>query len=240
MSSNRRTRVSKPQIDETELSLRERNTRASVSVPKADASVQHVKTHAARKIANQYPKEGVFYVSGAVEVASGRRKALVGKLQEKEYRDAYVKATITHGLAHQIRCNRELRKWTQTSLAEKCGAKTTQVTISRLEDPAYDKFTFNTILKVASALDVAVHVKLVPYSKFLLETADKSVVGLCAKSFSEENLFAKQALVTLTMVGNKPQAMPYVAIGSTSSQSADFPVVAKQSEILDSRQLGYL
>lgn len=212
MNSNRRMHASKPKKGEIGLAVIEKNIRASASASKVGAFVQHVKNHAAKRIENSYPKEGAFFLSATVEVTSGRRNALVGKLQDKEYRDAYVRATITHGLAHQIRINRELRNLSQKSLAEKCGKTTTQVAISRLEDPAYGKFTLNTILKVASALDVAVCVRLVPYSKFLLETADKSVFGLFSKSFSEENLYAKQALITFTMAESEPQTQSYALI----------------------------
>lgn len=233
MNSNRRTHASKPIKGETRLPVIEKNIPASVSARKPDVSVQHVKSPAA-KMMNLYPEEGVFFVSSAVGVTSVRRNALVGKLQGKEYRDAYLRASITHGLAHQIRINRELRNLSQTSLAEKCGKTTTQVAISRLEDPAYGKFTLNTILKVASALDVAVLVRLVPYSKFLLETADKSVLGLFSKSFSEENLYAKQALVTLTMAENKPQTSSYVSINPTP-KSIGLRIAAKKQELPDSR-----
>lgn len=139
-----------------------------------------------------------YSISTPVGVSSAKRDALVSKLKDKEYRDAYVRSTVVHGLAHQVRVNREERHLTQEALAKKCGHKTTQVMISRIEDTAYENFTLNTVLKVASALDVAVILKLVPYSKFILETADKSVSGLFAKSFTEENLYTRQATLTLS------------------------------------------
>lgn len=47
-------------------------------------------------------------------------------------------------------------------------------------------------------MDVALLVKFVPFSKFLLEIADKSEEGLFAKSFGDENLYLRQAQVTIT------------------------------------------
>lgn len=237
MNSSRRMLVSKPRKGKVKLLETDKNIPANASVRKAAASVQHVQSHAVKMNDKSHSSVAIYSVSNAVGVASGRRKVLVGKLQDKEYRDAYVRATITHGLAHQIRVNREQRKLSQQSLAEKCGGKTTQVVISRLEDPAYGKFTLNSVLKVASALDVAVLVRLVPYSKFLLETADKSVLGLYAKSFFEESLHVRQALVTFTMTESKPLVQPYVSIGANQT-STSLRVVVKQPEQSDA-ECGY-
>lgn len=233
MNSNRGMHANKQRKGEVKLSVTEKSIPVSVSARKAGASVQHVMSHAAKTKTSPYSKAIVYSVSDAVGVTSGRRKVLVDKLQNKEYRDAYVRATTTHGIAHQIRTNRELRNLTQNALATKCGGKTTQVAISRLEDPAYGKFTLNSILKVASALDVAVLVRFVPYSKFLLETADKSVEGLFSKSFVNENLHIKQALVTFTMPESKQQTQHYVSIGSNQN-STDLRVVTKQPKLSDS------
>lgn len=228
MNSSRRMLVNKPVQSEAKLSATEKNIPASASAHKAVASVQHAQAHAAKMHDNSRSNAVAYSVSNIAGVAGGRRKVLVGKLQDKEYRDAYVRATLTHGLAHQIRVNREQRKLSQQSLAERCGGKTTQVVISRLEDPAYGKFTLNSILKVASALDVAVLVRLVPYSKFLLETTDKSVFGLYAKSFFEESLNNSQALVTFTAIeDSKLLSQSYVSIGTTKKPT-DLHVVIKQ------------
>lgn len=234
MISSHEMLVSKPKKGETKLSEIEKNIPVSASAQKVGVSVAKSKSHAAKMNENSYVTTTVYTVNNAVGVTNGRRKVLVGKLQDKEYRDAYMRATVTHGLAHQIRVNRELRNLSQQSLAAKCGGKTTQVVISRLEDPSYGKFTLNSVLKIASALDVALVVRLVPYSKFLLETADKSVMGLCAKSFSEDNLNAKQALVTFTKTEIKSQK--YVVLGSTQP-STELPVVTSPSKLL--KDCGY-
>lgn len=227
MNSSRRMLVNKPVEGVTKLSATEKNIPASVSVRRAIASVPHAQGHAAKMHDNSCSNAVTYSVSNIAGVAGGRRKVLVSKLQDKEYRDAYVRATLTHGIAHQIRVNREQRKLSQQSLAEKCGGKTTQVVISRLEDPSYGKFTLNSILKVASALDVAVLVRLVPYSKFLLETTDKSVLGLYAKSFFEESLNNRQALVAFTVTESKLPSQLYVSI-DPAKKPASLPVVVKQ------------
>lgn len=158
-------------------------------------------------------------VSTPVGVSALSRDSIVAKLNNKDYRTAYVESNIAHGLAHQVRVNRELRGWSQDELADKCGSTTKQATISRLEDPAYGKYSLSTLLKLASAFDVALVVKFVPYSKFLIETSDKSPRGLFARSFSDEDLYLRQATVTLTMVDEHYfQVTTQKTMGSGASQ----------------------
>lgn len=141
----------------------------------------------------------VIKVSTPVGVSAQTRDSIVAKLEKKAYRDAYVEANLMQGLAHQIRVNRSMRKWSQADLAEHTGGKTKQEVISRLEDPAYGRYTIKTLLKLAAAFDVALMVKFVPFSKFLIETSDKSESGLMAIPFPAEDLYLRQATVTLTM-----------------------------------------
>lgn len=146
-------------------------------------------------------------VSTPVGVSAPIRDSIVAKLENKAYRDAYVEANLIQGLAHQIRVNRSKRKWSQADLAGYCGGKTKQEAISRLEDPAYGRYTIKTLLKLAAAFDVALLVKFVPFSKFLIETSDKSETCLMAASFQDEDLYLRQATVTLTM-----QESPYLGV----------------------------
>lgn len=108
----------------------------------------------------------------------------INKFQEKPYRDAYVASHIRNNVAYQLRTIREQRGWTQEELAQK--ANKTQNTISRLEDPEYGKLTIKTLLEIASALDVALLIKFVPFSQFFGEISNLSPEALSAKSFTEE------------------------------------------------------
>ncbi len=229
MLLNRRTRANKQVNEENMSSITEKNSLASVSARSLAASAQRLKAPAAETEFDSYKNITVYSLSNAIGVTNGRRKVLVEKLKDKKYRDSYVRATISHGIAHQVRVNRELRKLSQKALAEKCGSRTTQVAISRLEDPSNEGFTLNTILKVASALDVAVLVRFVPYSKFLLETADKSVNGLFSKSFQDENLQTKQALITLDISDDTQQATTYISLQETKP-SPVFKLITERQE----------
>lgn len=131
--------------------------------------------------------------------ANSRNKRLVTKLKNKEYRDAYVAANAQNGVAFQVRAMRQSRRWTQEELANRAGKK--QNTISRLEGPSYGKMTLQTLIDLASAFDVALLVKFVPYSKFLAETQDVSPEALDSKSFEAE-------LPSLDYALSLPQSVP--------------------------------
>lgn len=136
-------------------------------------------------------------VSTPVGVSVHNRASIAAKLENEEYRNAYLESMVTHGIAHQIRVNRELRGWSQKALGISFGAGKKQSTISRLEDPAYGKYSIQTLLDIAKAFDVALIVKFVPFSKFLTETSNKTPDALFAKSYSEEDLYLSVAQVTV-------------------------------------------
>ena len=106
------------------------------------------------------------------------------KFNDKTYRDAYVSANLGSGIAFQILYNREFRHWTQEDLGRKTGQH--QNGITRLENPFYGRFTIKTLLKIASAFDVALLVKFVPFSRFLDELKDVSPKALIAPTYEDE------------------------------------------------------
>lgn len=108
------------------------------------------------------------------------------KGKSKAYRDAYVRERIRIGIPYQIRALREQeeRSWTQAELGRRAGKP--QNVISRLEDPEYGKLSIQSLLEMASAFDVALMVKFVPFSRFLREYEDVSPASLEAQSFENE------------------------------------------------------
>lgn len=119
------------------------------------------------------------------------------KLKVKEYRQEFVRANIDHGLAHQIRINRERRKYSQKEFGKLCGMK--QESISRFEDPSYGGYSINSLVKLANVFDTALIVKFVPFSKLLLDTSDKTELGLYSEEFENENLHERQALLIIRL-----------------------------------------
>jgi transcriptional regulator with XRE-family HTH domain len=98
-------------------------------------------------------------------VNTNLRQQLLKKFGDKEYRDAFVAEQIYSRLPLKILALREDRELTQKELGEKVGMA--QAWVSKLEDPNYGKHTISTLLKVASACDVALHVDFVPFSYIL-------------------------------------------------------------------------
>lgn len=116
---------------------------------------------------------------------SSSRARKIERLRNKEFREAYVRAMIEHGLAHQIRTLRTSRGWSQEQLAEKVGAKSQSV-ISRLEDPSYGRHTLQTLEKLGDAFDVALLVKFVSFNRLLTETEDLTPGALDVVGFNDE------------------------------------------------------
>jgi transcriptional regulator with XRE-family HTH domain len=143
---------------------------------------------------------------------------LLAKLKSKKYRDAYVAAEVTTGIAYQIRALREQRGWTQWDLGNQL--KKGQNAVSRLEDPDYGRLTVKTLTELASAYDVGLLVKFVPFSKFLTETAttpsqleaigfEKELTVL--ERIMIENADILTASVTTSAVNHQPAKLALVA-----------------------------
>lgn len=121
----------------------------------------------------------------------------LNRLKKKAYRDAYINGQIDQGLAYQIKANREARGWDQKELARRIGLKS-QSAVARLEDPSYGRLSLSSLKKIASAFDVGLLVKLVPFSRTLTETENLSTEALTVKSFDEElsNLETQTSIAT--------------------------------------------
>jgi len=76
-----------------------------------------------------------------------------------------VAANLSEGIAFQIRATRDAQGITQAALAEDTGMS--QNNISRLENPEYGKHTVSSLKRIADALDVALVVRLVPFSQYI-------------------------------------------------------------------------
>ena len=118
---------------------------------------------------------------------SNAPKSIWEKLRIKEYRDSYVASHVRRWVSRQIRVLREQpeRNWKQGELALRLGKP--QSVVSRLEDPSYGNMTINTLLEVASALDVALIVKFVSFSRFKYELSDLREDSMNVKSFNNES-----------------------------------------------------
>ena len=114
------------------------------------------------------------------------RAELWAKMRKKVYRDNFVAAQIQTTTAAQIQTIREAQGMTQKELAER--AEMDQARISVLEDPSHDKFTISTLKRIASALDVALIVRLVSFSELVNWAAEISPEKLFCPNFEKDSL----------------------------------------------------
>ncbi len=101
------------------------------------------------------------------------RSSLAEQLRDKQYRDAFVASQIRIGLPMQCRALRESRQLTQPQMAESAGMS--QPRISEIERPGERKLNIETLLRLASAFDVGLQIRFVPFSKLV---ADEDSVDL--------------------------------------------------------------
>ena len=87
-------------------------------------------------------------------------------LGDKDYREAYAEAFVGDFLASQIHALRTARGWNQTELADK--AEATQPMICKWEKSC-EGVRLASLHKLASAFDVALVVKFVPFSTLARE-----------------------------------------------------------------------
>ena len=112
------------------------------------------------------------------------RARLIRRLENKDFRDEYVRGHVEQGLAFQIAALRKERKWTQKDLADRLGTK--QAFVSRLEDPSHCKHSTATLMQLQKVFDVALMVCFVPYSQFIQAMDDVSEQGISVRSFDED------------------------------------------------------
>lgn len=120
-----------------------------------------------------------------------RKNKLISKLKNKEYRDAFLAELITTGIPFQIKALREQRNLTQKQLGDQ--ADMAQETISRFEDPNYGKLNLKTLERLASAFDVGLVVRFVPFSELVSWEINLSPESLGVLSFEQESYFQDMA-----------------------------------------------
>ncbi len=113
------------------------------------------------------------------------KQDLLESCKEREYRDALNVENVYGGICAQIRALREQREMSQAQLGRK--ANMAQERISILEDPnAETKPTLNTMLRIASAFDVGLDVRFVPFSTVLDRSTNTNQRSLEVESFDDE------------------------------------------------------
>jgi hypothetical protein len=100
---------------------------------------------------------------------------LASKFREKPYRDSYVSSHVKRFLANQIVAFQGEKS--QEEFGRFIGKP--QSVVSRLQNPKYGKYTLQTLLDIASKLDVAFVARFVDFPTFLKFTNDFSDRAIC-------------------------------------------------------------
>jgi len=107
------------------------------------------------------------------------------KMARKAYRDAFVAAHVSNTVSAQIAKLREKEGWTQKELADRAGMK--QSRVSALEDPNYENIELATLRRLASAFDVALTVRFIPFSELACWADALSEEKLIVPKFEEDS-----------------------------------------------------
>jgi transcriptional regulator with XRE-family HTH domain len=127
-----------------------------------------------------------------------RRDELVAALrQSKPYRDTYLRRVVRGAVAAQVRTLRESLPATQAELGQLVGMK--QTAISRLENPESAGLTIDTLLRLASALDVALIIKFAPYSELVNWVVGFSPGSFSVPAFQDDERLDTETTITVNM-----------------------------------------
>ena len=176
---------------------------------------------------------------------SNKLMQLAKRLRSKEYRDALVEAENANGIAFQIRAMQAERGWTQEQLGDNAGMK--QAAISRLVNSSGNS-SQNTLRRMASAFDVALIVRFVPFSQLLEWTVNLSRDRITPASFHEEFNTAIASVDSIALPqedSNETAVLPRKTLvaqdtlWATTVVDEPSPVAAKAAETTKERQPEY-
>jgi transcriptional regulator with XRE-family HTH domain len=155
------------------------------------------------------------------------KSSLANQLRDKEYRDAFVASQLRIGLPMQCRALRESREWTQPQLAQV--AAMSQPRISEMERSGERKPNLETLLRLASAFDVALQVRFVPFSTFVDDEDSFDYDTHYIKPFAEDMAQLErieEQMEAVAMLRPKPQ--PSAIYQEFLAPNQDAKVVAHQ------------
>ncbi len=148
---------------------------------------------------------------------SDKEEQILTSLKDEEYRKELAIEHVNSTLAMQIRNLREKNDWKQSELATRLGKN--QGNISQWEDPDYGRYSLATLKEMATAFDVALLVKFIPFSELVKDMVSLSETRLSPPSFTEEqyHLQAPVPVATNVMAGAAFSLMAAAAGANTSS-----------------------
>jgi len=141
------------------------------------------------------------------EIAQSINLNIAEKLRDREYRQKFFLAETSASIARQLIALRKRRELDQGQLAAKVG--TQQPAISRIEQADYQNWSFNTLRKIAAALDARITVTIQPAEDVLQEYEPQSELP--------EETYSIGNLATQEIIANGWSAAPIYAATGTGS-----------------------
>jgi transcriptional regulator with XRE-family HTH domain len=128
-----------------------------------------------------------------------KRERIVDDLRNEEFRRAFVESLIADRIPAQIREMRLSRGWNQEELGRRAGMKQSRINLlERMDQPFV---SVRTLTRIASAFDVGLKVRFVPFSELADDFASPSTADLDVPSFDQDAaLFEPMAWNTESVV----------------------------------------
>lgn len=136
-------------------------------------------------------------------------------MRSKEYRDSFVAAHVSNTISAQINSMRHARGWTQGELADRSGMR--QPRISALEDPDFENVEIATLQRLASAFDVALSVRFVPFSEIAQRSSNLNNSDFNIREYLKDLLVEQKTNISHTWNINVPM---FGIIGKINAEGA--------------------
>lgn len=104
--------------------------------------------------------------------------------KSKKARESFVAEQMGSTVAAQIFTMRSTNRMTQQKLAEAINSVQTRIPV--LEDPSYQNYSVQTLLRIAAAFDVGLVVRFVPFKQIEDWAGSSTAQDLLPPSFQEE------------------------------------------------------
>lgn len=112
------------------------------------------------------------------------KEEVLTDLKNPRYRRGFVEGHAKDTIAFQLRALRKQKQWEQRDVAKRLGNAKLQPMISRYENPDYGRYSITTLLELASVFDVALVVRLAPFSELLEWDWSSGPETMCPASFN--------------------------------------------------------
>jgi transcriptional regulator with XRE-family HTH domain len=115
---------------------------------------------------------------------NSKQEQMWENLRDKDFRKQFINEHVNVGIAFQIRSLRNRQQLKQSELAQLMDVK--QPLISSWENPNYGKYSLQTLKDLATAFDVGLLVRFVPFGKLIDWTVDLKPDDIAPANYSEE------------------------------------------------------